>query len=176
MILTGCSSSPAASPEVLSSSQEISAMEFTDDRLNTGIEWDLFFKSHEMHRYNNDEVIVRAVNGLSFTAGFITPSSMYPLPSTGSYQKSVTLTVCSDGSYSGSTGRGTCSHHGGVSGSNNLNMHVDVIQIWSCQDTPGDGYIDYLNDVSGHAFLNDNSCERYGGKKSEYTFSKTYVD
>jgi len=176
-LLSSCGSSPAVAPEEISSSQEISKMEYTDGRLNTGTEWDQFFKTHDMHRYDSDEVIVRGVNDLDFTAGFVMPDSMdVLLPSTGSYQKSINLTVCSDGSYSGSTGSGTCSWHGGVSGSDTLNMHVDVVQIWSCEDTQGDGYIDYLSDVSGHAFLSEDSCAPFGGGESVYTFSNTYVD
>jgi len=174
--ISGCGleNSPSVKPEEISNYEEISSMSFTDERLDTSTEWVNYFDSHQYYRYNEDETLISGVNDFEINAGWITPVFMDPAPQTGQYSKSVDVTICSDGAYSRSTGRGTCSWHGGIGGFATFSLHVDVVQIWLCEDAATEGYVLDLSEANGHAFLNKDDCSPYGGGKSIHTYGKTY--
>lgn len=176
MLSAGCGvSADSGEPSLqISSSGQIKKMHKTDASLDTSSEWVTYFETHGLEQFDENHVFIYGVNGLEMKAGYLTHSFMDPFPETGNYAESNTYSVCADGSYSGSSGRGTCSWHGGVYGTSTLNFKVQVIQVWVCNDNPNFS-ADQLVDGGGHAFLHSNGCESYGGTLREYSYAKYSV-
>lgn len=173
MLLAGCgiSSDSELPPLEISSAVLIKTMDQSDVALDTSSEWVTFFETHDFEQFDEDYVFLYGVNGLSMKAGYVTKPFMDSFPETGNYSESNTYSVCGDGSYSGSSGRGTCSWHGGVYGTRTLNFKVKVVKVWVCNDNPNFS-ADHLVDGGGHAFLHSNGCESYGGTLREYSYAK----
>lgn len=83
-------------------------------RLKIGVQLDAGLANASLERFRNDNSLVSFGTGAFAEVSLAKSVSAFALGGLRQYWDTTKPTTCNDGWQSGSTGQGTCSHHGGI--------------------------------------------------------------